>query len=248
MPEYFTAISGNGATSNPVAGSAVSVIPMYLSMAENDNGNPYLSNPGGLRNLVTYWLNRNGGLGVVDSPDETQSGVGPLERIFLYKWNDAQGVPLFMYSITAARNHNVSVDTNWTAWEEWFSKWRKDAAGNLYYENRLVQGAVTSPLVTQQAVPSVLNLKTLAGVATVVLRTDVGDLALWNVSNVRLEGAAALSVSKSSDGRTLVAVFRKSDLAMLPAGNAVSVTATGQVERDGMVNPFTATATLRILK
>ena len=64
MPEYFTAISGNGATSNPIPGSATSVLPMYLSMAENDNGNPYLSNPGTLRNLVSYWLNRNGGLGL----------------------------------------------------------------------------------------------------------------------------------------------------------------------------------------
>jgi hypothetical protein len=138
MPEYFTAISGNGATSNPIPGSATSVMPMYISMAENDNGNPYLSNPGTLRNLVTYWLNRND-VGVVDSPGSVQSGVGMLERTTLYKWANEQGIPLFMYSICAARNHNVSVDTNWTAWEEWFSKWNKDSAGNLYYEGRLVQ-------------------------------------------------------------------------------------------------------------
>ena len=50
-----------------------------------------------------------------------------------------RAIPLFMYSICAARNHNVSVDTNWTAWEEWFSKWRKDSAGKLYYEGTLVQ-------------------------------------------------------------------------------------------------------------
>ena len=112
---------------------------MYLSMAENDNGNPYLSNPGTLRNLVSYWLNRNGGLGVVDNPEFVQPGVGMLARTTLYKWNNAQGIPLFMYSICAARNHNVSVDTNWTAWEEWFSKWRKDSAGKLYYEGTPVQ-------------------------------------------------------------------------------------------------------------
>ena len=35
---------------------------------------------------------------------------------------------------------------------------------------------------------------------------------------------------------------------MLPAGDAVSVAATGEVERNGMVNPFTATTTVRVLK
>ena len=139
MPEYFTAISGNGATSNPIAGSATSVIPMYLSMAENDNGNPYLANATGLRNLVTYFLNRNGNLGTALNPESVQPGVGMLERTTLYRWYNDRNVPLFMYSITAARNHNVSVDTNWTAWEEWFSKWSKDSAGNLYYEGRLAQ-------------------------------------------------------------------------------------------------------------
>ena len=246
MPEYFTAISGNGASSNPVPESATSVIPMYLNMAENDNGNPYLSNPGNLRNLVSYWLDRND-VGNVDDPDSEQFGVGPLERTSLWRWNNDQGIPLYMYGITAARNHNVSVDTNWTAWEEWFSKWSKDGAGNLHYEGRLVP-AVTSPLVAMRIRPHVLNLRTTAGLAKVVLTADMGDLASWNVRNIRLQGATPVSVRSFGDGRRLVARFRTSDLSMLPAGDAVTVSATGQVERDGMVNPFTATTTVRILK
>jgi poly(3-hydroxybutyrate) depolymerase len=247
MPEYWTAIAGNGATQSPGAGAATSVIPFFLSMAENDNGNPFLSNPGGLRNLVTYWLGRNGNLGTVDNPESVQTGVGMLERTTLYRWNDEQGIPLYMYGITAARNHNVSVDTAWDAWEQWFSKWRKDVAGNLYYEGQLVQ-AVTSPLVGMDVVPNVLNLRTRTGLATIVLSADIGDLASWTVRNVRLQGAAALSVGLTSDRKSIVATFSKSALMSLPAGNAVTVNATGEVERDGTVNPFTATTTLRIMK
>ena len=247
MPEYFTAIAGNGASSDPVPDSATSLVPMYLNMAENENGNPYLSSPGNRRDLVSYWLDRND-VGHVDDPDAIQTGVGMLERTTLWRWNDDQGIPLYMYGITAARNHNVGVDTNWTAWEEWFSKWSKDRSGDLYYEGSLVR-AVTSPLVTMRVDPRVLNLRaTTSGLARVVLTADIGDLASWNISNVRLQGVTPVSVRSLSDGRTVVATFRRSDLSMLPAGDAVSVSATGQVERDGMVNPFTATTTVRILK
>lgn len=245
MPEYFTAIAGNGATSSPVPGSATSVIPMHLNMAENDNGNPYLSSPGNLRNLVSHWLERND-VGNVDDPDSVQTGVGMLERTTLSKWNNDQGIPLYMYGITAARNHNVSVDTAWTAWEEWFSKWRKDRSGSLYYGVRRVQ-AVTSPLVQLRMSP-VLNLRRTAGLVKMVLSAEVGDLASWDVSNVRLQGATPVSIRSRGHGSTILATFRHSDLSMLPAGKAVTVSATGQVERSGMVNPFTATTTVRILK
>ena len=245
MPEYFTAIAGNGATSGPVPGSATSVVPMHLNMAENDNGNPYLSNPGTLRDLVSYWLDRND-LGNVDDPDSVQTGVGMLERTTLSRWNNDQGIPLYMYGITAARNHNVSVDTAWTAWEEWFSKWRKDRAGSLFYEGRRVQ-AVTSPLV-EMRMSRVLDLRKTAGLVKVVLTASVGDLASWDVSNVQLQGATPVSIRSWGHGSTVVATFRKSDLSMLPAGKAVTVSATGQVERAAMVNPFTATTTVRILK
>jgi len=97
-------------------------------------------------------------------------------------------------------------------------------------------------------VPSVVNLTTTTGLTTVLLTADTGDLALWNIRNVRLQGAIPVTVALTSDGRTLVATFNKSALATLPAGNAVSVAATGEVERDGLVSPFTATATVRILK
>ncbi|PZF85625.1 hypothetical protein [Jiangella anatolica] len=246
MPEYFTAIAGNGASSDPVPASATSVVPMYLNMAENENGNPYLTNPGGRRDLVSYWLDRND-VGHVDDPDSEQAGVGLLERTTLWRWNNDQGIPLYMYGITAARNHNVGVDTNWTAWEEWFSKWSKDGAGNLHYEGSLVQ-AVTSPLVAMRVDPRVLNLRATSGEARVVLTADIGDLSSWNISSIRLQGVAPVSVRSSTDGRSVVATFRRSDLSMLPAGDAVTISATGRVERDGMVNPFTATTTVRILK
>jgi len=138
MPEYFTAMGGSGASTNPFEGAATSVMPFFLSYGENDNGNYLLSQEGGLRNIVSYWLKRNG-LADVDHPDVIKGGVGILERTLVYSWTNKQGIPLFVYSVTAGRPHNVSVDSNWTFWEDWFSKWDRDDAGNRYFEGQLVR-------------------------------------------------------------------------------------------------------------
>ena len=94
---------------------------MFLSYGENDNGNYLLSVEGGLRTIVSYWLKRNG-LADVDHPDEIRAGVEILERTMVYSWTNNQRIPLFVYSVTAGRPHNVSVDSNWTFWEDWFSR------------------------------------------------------------------------------------------------------------------------------
>jgi hypothetical protein len=75
-----------------------------------------------------------------------------------------------------------------------------------------------------------------------------GDLSFWNLSNLRLQGRTPVSVTKSSDGRTLVAKFNNTNLQALPAGDAVSVSLTGDVERDGLVTPFTTMTTIRVIK
>lgn len=138
MPEYFTAIAGSGATSNPISDSASSVLPIHVNWGENDNSSYNLSQPGNLRNVVSYWLDRNG-LGHIDAPTDVEYGIGMLQRTTMYSWANEQDIPLVQYSVTAARNHNVSVDSLWTFWEEWFSKWTKDKEGNLYYEGQLVK-------------------------------------------------------------------------------------------------------------
>lgn len=104
------------------------------------------------------------------------------------------------------------------------------------------------PHMSLRMIPNVLNLRTPGGLITVALTADTGDLAYWNVKNVRLQGVMPVTVSSTGDGRTVVATFQKSALMTLPAGDAVSVSATGDLERDGVVTPFTAGATLRVLK
>jgi predicted esterase len=135
MPEYFTAMAGSGATSNPIDDSATSVLPFMLTYGENERRTYDLSVPGSNRDLVSYWLDRNlGDIADIDNPDTVTFGIGMLERLTLYTWTSEQDIPLYAYGVVAGRNHNVSVDTNWSVWEEWFSKWRKDDEGNLYYQ------------------------------------------------------------------------------------------------------------------
>jgi hypothetical protein len=45
-----------------------------------------------------------------------------------------------------------------------------------------------------------------------------------------------------------VAKFNNTDLQALPAGDAVSVSLTGDMERDGLVTPFTTMTTIRVIK
>lgn len=139
MPEYFTAIGSTSATRpHTDGGGSTSVLPFFLIYGENDSSYDIFS-PGSLRNVVTYWLERNGLGNVLDTPSEIRTGVGPLERLIVYSWENQQGIPLYMYGVTAGREHNCTVDNMWSLWEEWFSKWDKDDAGNLYYEGQLVQ-------------------------------------------------------------------------------------------------------------
>jgi hypothetical protein len=104
------------------------------------------------------------------------------------------------------------------------------------------------PHMLLRAVPSVLNLRTAAGLVTAVLTADTGDLSTWNVSNIRLQGIAPVSIAKSGDGQTLVATFSKNSLMILPAGNAVAVSITGDLERDGITTPFATSTTVRVMK
>lgn len=98
-------------------------------------------------------------------------------------------------------------------------------------------------------VPDILNLRTGGGLVTVMLTAPIDQsFETWALRSVRLEGANALQVAVSADGRFAVAVFHRQDLAAIPAGNAVDFTITGVVMNGGVEVPFTATATARVLR
>jgi len=105
---------------------------------------------------------------------------------------------------------------------------------------------VEYPEFAVKMVPEALNLRA-NGVAKIMLTAASGDLSFWEVENLRLQGIAPASVDVSDDGRTIVATFNRSVLRSFPIGN-VNVTVTGDVVRDGLAAPFTATTTVRVIK
>ena len=105
------------------------------------------------------------------------------------------------------------------------------------------------PEMDVSVVPEVINLRSTAGAVAAVITTEDGSsLAGWNVSNVRLAGAAAVSGSLSADGRTYVATFSKSSLTGLPAGTAVNVPVTGTLQKNGSQGQFATSTTVRVIK
>jgi len=105
------------------------------------------------------------------------------------------------------------------------------------------------PPVMLQVVPSVLNLRTLGGLVTIVLTVPAGyDLRQWGVVDVRAEGAPAVSTALSSDGTSLVASFRRSDLINVAAGDAVTFTVTGTANQGGAQGPLVGSTIVRVLR
>ncbi|MFB8388118.1 alpha/beta hydrolase-fold protein [Microbacterium sp. NPDC055910] len=220
MPEYFTAIAGNGGSSNPTPDAGNSIVPMFLNMGEIDLWNPYLSAPGSVRNVASYWINRNH-VGHVDASDSTQTGVGQLQRTTLQRWENAQGIPLYMYGFTAGRDHNVSVDTMWDVWEQWFSKWSKDETGRLHYDGEQVQGTgPDAPRVT--VTPRTLGSNAYLSVAV----DNPSDVAV----TVKVDAAFGSKTFTNVGPGATVSVSLNTRAASVPAG-ALTVTSTG--ERDG---------------
>ncbi|WP_127818619.1 alpha/beta hydrolase-fold protein [Microbacterium sp. CPCC 204701] len=228
MPEFFTSIAGNGGTSNPTADAGNSILPMFLNMGENDLWNPYLSAPGSVRNVVSYWVNRNH-VGHVDGSDSTQTGVGQIQRTTLQRWENAQGIPLYMYGFTAGRDHNASVDTMWDVWEQWFSKWNKDDSGRLYYDGERVQG--TGPDAPQVTVtPRSLGSKAYMSVAV----SNPSDVPVTIAVDASF---ASKTFANVAPGAT-VAVSLNTRVASLPAGQ-LTVTSTGERDGETFTEPLT---------
>ncbi|MCR2791673.1 alpha/beta hydrolase-fold protein [Microbacterium sp. zg.Y625] len=228
MPEYFTAIAGNGGTSNPTPDAGNSIVPMFLNMGENDLWNPYLSAPGSVRDVVSYWVDRNH-VGHVDAPDSTQTGVGQLERTTLQRWENAQGIPLYMYGFTAGRDHNVSVDTMWDVWEQWFSKWSKDDTGRLYYDGEQVQGTgPDAPRVT--VTPRTLGSKAYLSVSV----HNPADVPV----TVTVEAVfGSKTFTQVAPGAT-VSVSLNTRATLLPAGQ-LTVVSTGERDGETFTEPLT---------
>ena len=109
--------------------------------------------------------------------------------------------------------------------------------------------AQSTPTLQAQFVPNAINLRTPGGLVSVVLSATSGDLAGCTVSNVHIGTAAPVLLSPSSDRRTYVAAFNKSDLAaLLPGFDSIDGIVTGTLQCGGVTSTMVAHATARVLK
>jgi hypothetical protein len=126
------------------------------------------------------------------------------------------------------------------------------APGNLVLDTWLAKIPLTAmefPHMVPRLVPNVVNMRSSLGLMTLVLNANGGgDLSGWKLGNVRLQGAAAVTGAMTSDGLNWVGLFNKSELTALPSGDAVTVSVSGDLERDGVVTPFATTTTVRIVR
>ena len=124
-----------------------------------------------------------------------------------------------------------------------------DKAGNVEEPKTVTLSTIDVPPVTLQIVPSTLNLRTSGGLVTAVITVPAGyDLRVWGVTDIRAEGAPAVSAAYSADGRTIIASFNKAAFASVPAGNEVRITVTGQFNYDGAQAPLVASTLVRVIR
>ena len=132
MSDAFTAF---GSTSGPIAagteGAETEPVPVWLFGGAHDIFNvDYtvdVEQGFNLKATIEYYLERNG-LGAIGDEEITTEG-----RFTTSTWKNADGVPMYRFTATSGRNHNCIPLEARVIWEQWFSKWTRDADGNRIY-------------------------------------------------------------------------------------------------------------------
>ncbi len=97
--------------------------------------------------------------------------------------------------------------------------------------------------------PRSINLKSHGVVTAIITSTSGQSLTHWKISDVTLNGVAALSTSFLGDGRSVVARFATSQLGnSLPLGNEVVLGVAGTMRRDGNQGQFIAADLVKVRK
>ncbi len=108
---------------------------------------------------------------------------------------------------------------------------------------------VMAPPLRLQLFPRTINLRRARGLVTVELTVPARySLLNLNITNVRFEAAPALITAFSSDGSTMVAIFDRSQLRRLPAGQNVVVSLAADTVKDGTPDELWASTTATVLK
>jgi len=182
-----------------------------------------------------------------------ETGAAP-ERLVATKYvnnNASLGVqmtrPLCVYPLEARYGGSGDVNSaaNWVCVDD----------GNTETVPPLPAPEYLSPLKLQaRVVPDVINMRAMAGVITVLLTTapNSADLRQWMPSDVKAEGASAMNVARTADGRGYLATFRRSDLASFTGGKAagkpVDLMLTGTLLHDGVQSLFAVSATVKVIR
>jgi tannase/feruloyl esterase len=112
--------------------------------------------------------------------------------------------------------------------------------------------AYLSPVIIQAHAPDAFELRNGGGKVVIVLSTPSGSdtFQQWTPSEIRAEGASAISARLSGDGKQYVVQFNRADLQSFnggnPDGDDVDLMITGKLEHNGITSSFATSATVRV--
>jgi len=108
---------------------------------------------------------------------------------------------------------------------------------------------VMPPPLRLRLFPRTINLRRTRGLVAAELTVPARySLLNLNITNVRFEAAPALITAFSSDGSTMVAIFDRSSLTHVAAGQNVVVSLAADTVKDGTPDKLWVTTTATVVK
>jgi hypothetical protein len=105
---------------------------------------------------------------------------------------------------------------------------------------------VCAPPIALRILPEVIDPRIGEGWAAAIIDLGGGfDPNGWSIADAKLERAPALSTYASPDGRTYIARFGANALTNVIAGDAVTLTVTGTMQKNGVQLSFVTDTTVR---
>lgn len=110
-------------------------VPVFLTMGEYDLWSYDLACETGLTRALDFYLKDNGLADEEHVKDLRRNGAKEqvCGKFHDYLWADAAGVPRVRYSWIQGWGHVNLLEPNIHFWDEWFSKWSLDEAGDRHY-------------------------------------------------------------------------------------------------------------------
>lgn len=143
LSDIFTAAAPVSAGGAPAEGAVVleNPIPVLCMKGTKDGGGLAGSNGTGSKALCDYWTARYNTTKTWDDfswgNSDNCSYVAGVFRNYVFK--TTSGVPMFRMVDVIGKTHAYLPSEAYMIWDEFFATYHKDADGNLYYMNTLVE-------------------------------------------------------------------------------------------------------------